>query len=518
MGKNFTLLFTSLVLFSSCGYFNKIRSLKNIAVRDISVFYDSTVLRIPGNSFKIGLRVISEKNDTLYTRGFMDGTLRWNNFNIRTFNCKYTNGSIYIPDVKWALKGSVGIDIEIKTDTKKRIYYTLNKNHLTSFKIIPDGNYLKAPGSSVKLAIAKTYNNSIFEIVRNRKEVNNFFQNCFLYINGCEYKNGYLKINDDIYQIYNHRTGFIAISDQNAFLGDTFEFNLDYIKKYNYYSEAKNGVYGFSAYDGSNGYSGNIGENGGNGSEGGHGGNGSDGYRGHDLTVNFDEFYDTIINTDLCIAEVIDEVEHTTKSYLINPKGGSIIITSRGGSGGNGGHGGNGGKGGNGGAGVVFTKTITKTITVTDSTGSHKKNVEEIVKIQKSGGSGGNGGNGGDGGDAGYGGDGGDIYIYYTDSSAKYLDCINAKSIGGSGGLAGFGGSSGLGGSGGSGNPSGSNGRSGSSGTSGTLGFSGNSGKVYFYKMEEKANNNKVDIFEDILKPPYIFEGIIKHPNSQHSK
>ena len=67
------------------------------------------------------------------------------------------------------------------------------------------------------------------------------------------------------------------------------------------------------------------------GSDGGNGENGYDGDYGHDVSVFFDAFYDTILKADLCYASVEDLNGNYKMDYLVNPNGGSIVLYAHGG-------------------------------------------------------------------------------------------------------------------------------------------------------------------------------------------
>jgi hypothetical protein len=472
--------------FTGCSYFNKIRSLKNIPVKDIYLSYDSNILRIPGNSFQIGISVITNNNDTLRTKGFLNGTLRWSNFKIRTFGCDYSNGKLYIPENDWAMEGTISIDIEVKRQTNVKKYYAIQKNYLSGFKIFPQNQFNKAPGSVIKLGIIENYDTHDKIILKKTRDVTDFIKKCNTEILGGSYYNGSFRINENIYSFYNHWTGIAATSLKNNFLTDTFDFQLDYINQYNASYVSSHGSDGHNGFDGINGNSGSFyGQNGTDGANGSHGSEGYKGERGHDIKVVFDAYFDTVLHTDLCFITLEDLKEKRLADYLVNPKGGTFTLFTQGGKGGDGGRGGSGGNGGNGSAGETRQTIIKKIITETDSTGTHNKEIVETILETFPGGHGGSGGYGGNGGYGGAGGDGGNIYVYYTERAYQYLNCLNTKSIGGSGGFSGSGGYGGSGGTGGSGNPNGANGSSGQSGTSGWQGSPGMNGQVFYYLISD---------------------------------
>jgi hypothetical protein len=120
-------------------------------------------------------------------------------------------------------------------------------------------------------------------------------------------------------------------------------------------SSGSNGSSGQDGQSGSNGSSGSIdpdnpsaGGDGGNGTDGTAGGNGGDGSDGPNVSVRV---------TLRPGAHPLLQASATTdckkfRYYLIDPNGGTLVITSAGGSGGSGGRGGRGGSGGSGGSGT----------------------------------------------------------------------------------------------------------------------------------------------------------------------
>jgi hypothetical protein len=118
-------------------------------------------------------------------------------------------------------------------------------------------------------------------------------------------------------------------------------------------SRGSDGLSGNSGLDGSSGSSGSMDPNhpsaGGNGTDGGRGSDGSDGSRGGDgpplqLRVALRSGSHPLLQVSLL-------AEGKTKLYLVDPQGGSLTVSSEGGSGGSGGKGGRGGRGGSGGIG-----------------------------------------------------------------------------------------------------------------------------------------------------------------------
>jgi hypothetical protein len=488
---NLWLLSTALIsaLFVS-GCSNRIRQLNETSVSRIFLVYDTTALRIPGNTFKIGIGVEAKVKDShnhehdtvLFTSGLKNGSLPWSNFNVHTFGCTFSNGKIAIPDQDWPDKGNIALDIEVKDKPDKRIYATIAKNYLTDVRIIAQNAFRKAPGNEIRLGIVKTYDNKATEILKKRKEVEQYFAQCQVLVSGGQYKDGSFLISEDPNQIENHQAGVIARPLAFPAFADTFKVFLDYVDNYEFNVYARNGMNGRPGMNGHAGTSANCSScNGKDGQNGESGYNGEPGEYGHNLEVNIEAYFDTLLATTLCYVNIYDQYTQQQKAYLVNPKGGTLNITTHGGNGGNGGHGGDGGRGGNGADGKTYTKERIREEVVTDSTGRHTVKITEHYKVTEPGGNGGHGGYGGYGGHGGFGGNGGDIFVYYTETARPFLSCLHLRSSGSLGGASGFGGNGGPGGSGGSGNPSGTNGESGPSGISGEPGHDGN---VAFMKKQ----------------------------------
>jgi hypothetical protein len=180
----------------------------------------------------------------------------------------------------------------------------------------------------------------------------------------------------------------------------------------------RSGWDGQDGTDGSNGSTGSIdpdhpspggdGTNGGNGTD---GGNGDDGGDGPPVRVVVAIYYPPVqvasasaAGTTMAASSPLLQVSvssgKTEQFFLVDPKGGSLTITSAGGSGGSGGRGGRGGRGGTGGSGIP---------------------------------SGRDGMNGSDGqsGFSGHDGKGGPIYVTYDPRAKPYLGAIQLRNPGG---------------------------------------------------------------------------------------
>jgi len=119
-------------------------------------------------------------------------------------------------------------------------------------------------------------------------------------------------------------------------------------------SSGSSGFDGSSGTDGMSGSSGSMDPNnpsaGGSGSDGGNGGDGSrggDGGNGPDVQVRV-----ALKSESRSLLQVKVSASGNERLFLVDPQGGSLTVTSAGGSGGSGGRGGRGGRGGSGGIGT----------------------------------------------------------------------------------------------------------------------------------------------------------------------
>jgi hypothetical protein len=465
------LLWALLLILSATSLLGKdIKKLKGLKIDSIGIFIDSTFLRLPGYEFPVAFKVITPQG-VLYTKGLGGGKVRWSNFDIEVNGGRFFNGKIIVSE-----KLLPGEYIEIRATCPDQPGLFLSKiirlNYVNKLHLFPVNSFQKIPGERFNFGIKVNYDNGCFENITswNDYKLMNSLQLRFRSFGG-KVTNNRFHIESEIDRINFHKVGLIATTPHSPFVSDTLGITLDYKGRFTYYAHGISGRDGCNGADGSPGRNGSDSENGTPGCRGDDGADGEEGRRGDDLEVFCDAYFDTILNTELLYVEVKNMETNRVNNYLVNPVGGSIIITSKGGSGGRGGNGGNGGRGGNGGDGKKYTveiKDSTKTITETH---------------QEKGAHGAQGGNGGHGGYGGHGGNGGDIYIYYTETAQKYLSCIEANSVGGNSGSGGFSGNGGSGGSGG--NPGGNNGSGGSSGSMGMSGTSGYEGRVKWMLSHE---------------------------------
>jgi hypothetical protein len=479
----------------------------------IQLYFDEQQLLLPGESFRIGVISYYKNGKIKRTVGMDGGSILWWRYHIDVTGGKYFSGRILVNEELIPSKGKyIGLKISPRRQHELMKELLLPLNYETKITYRPVAAFDKAPGSQIKGELVSEFDNGIQRVctnLRNSKESNNFqFSG-----EGGTWKNGKFTIEPDFTKIEQHLSSVIVNSVRNNSVADTFSVLLDYKHAYKLCFSGSSGMPGFS---GSNGGSGSSGMHGGDGQNGQPGDFGND---GPELGVWVDLYRDSVLNTDLLYVYAQNLWTGEESRYLINPNGGSLDVSSNGGSGGSGGSGGNGGSGGKGQEGEKWIEThiekqtvkkpVTKTVIRkekqkrTDADGKEYevevdvevaetiyvdeeiKVVVEVVK-QGPGGDGGDGGWGGAGALGGGGGYGGNITLYFTDDARPYQYLFVARSEGGSGGMNGSGGLGGLGGSGGQGNP---NGRSGLSGPSGPSAFgwaqSGGSGQIRVQSTEE---------------------------------
>jgi len=476
----------------------------------IKVVFDDKQLVLPGESFHIGIVSYYKNGKVKSTVGLDGGTVWWWRYKVEVSGGTDFGGRISVNEELVPSKGKyVGIKVWPRKQpglVKERL---LPLNYETKITWRPTAEFDKAPSSQIKGVMITEYNNGIQRVssnLRNKKESANFqFTG-----EGGSYKNGKFTIEPDFSKIQDHRAALIVNSLRNTSVSDTFSILLDYRHAYNLQLQGSSGMIGSSGSAGSPGFPGSDGQN---------GQNGEFGTDGPDISVWVDLYMDSVLNCNLLYVYAQNLWTGEESRYLINPDGGSLTVTSNGGSGGSGGSGGVGGNGGDGNDGQkwiekkfekkIVKQPVTKKVVkkqkrkVTNADGKEVEIEEDVevdevvmvdvevevevdVEVQGPGEDGGDGGWGGAGGFGGEGGSGGNITLYFTDDARPYQHLFIAHSIGGSGGTHGSGGTGGSGGSGGHGNPNGRNGLGGSHGSSASGWVdNGQSGQIIIKPTEE---------------------------------
>lgn len=471
----------------------------------IQILVNQSQLKLPGESFEIGVVSYHKKGKIRRTTGYAGGNVFWFNYKVEVIGGDHRNGSVY---VNHSLVPSKGKYIMIRIYPRKKLHLLktvlLPLNYETELEFNPANDFKKAPGCVIKGVLFYKFDNGMYRSIKNfdhGDEAKMFH----LSGDGGQWEKGKFIITTDFLSISDHRVTVDFYSLRNPSAETHYSFILDYKNSYVLSFSGASGIFGMS------GNSGDYGLSGRNGGHGTHGEDGSHGYDGPNIGAWVDSYYDTILKTNLLYVYTRNFDRKSENFYLINPDGGSLTIISSGGNGGSGGVGGDGGNGGNGNDGPrwvetkyekkIVQKQVPETIkkkvkkTRTNSEGKTEEyeqeieevvmktiDVEEIIEIkiehQGPGENGGNGGFGGDGGNGGNGGWGGNIELYFTEDAMAYRSVIHVKNPGGSGGYAGSGGSGGSGGNGGRGCPSGINGSSGYNGFAGLHGVNGRDGMV----------------------------------------
>jgi hypothetical protein len=411
------------------------------SVGKITLHYDTSVLRIPGNSLPIGIEACPGNGSAVRTKGYLKGSGGWGRYKVEVAGGSYFNGKIHIKGNTDYKKGdSIRVDVYTrKWFLGKKDEHLLTEhipyNYETGIQILTRGAFLKALGNHVDFGIRTSFDNAGF--VDKWAPAGTNLQDFIFAPDGAHISKskGDLKIDNNPLQISDDKVKLIARLAKYPEITDTLKIILDYVEHYQCAILS--------------------------------------GGKGHELQVTAGIYPDTVIHAKLLNVKVLDNTTHKTTTYLVNTQGGSLSISSRGGNGMNGNSGSDGSSGLSGTSGS--TSTDMQMVTASDGTMS-----TTTVIVQGPGGDGGPGGNGGNGDDGGRGYDGGSITVNYTADVQPYLNLIKAFSIPGSGGSGGRGGYGGQGGSGGSGNPSGNSGSQGSSGLSGSNGPAGKAGKVVF--------------------------------------
>src|SRR5579863_5230397 len=368
---------------------------KNTVITQYRLRYDHTVLRIPGQSFPIGILTRTSKGDSTKTKGYLKGDQGWSKYKIEVQGGSFSNGKIKIPKSAPYQKGD---SLTVSVYTRKWFLGGKDKwlltrkipyNYEDSIVLLTTGNIGRAPGDHVQFGIRTWYNNHQFadRWAAKKKSLTGFD----LRFDGTRLSKskGDLAIETDPEKITNDQVGLVAMLSKDTAIRDTLHIMLDYVAAY----QCKVAAAG----------------------------------NGHDLRISADAYDDTVIHSRLLRIGVMDSLAHKTYHYRVNTNGGSITISSIGSNGLDGSDGLNGTSGTPGSDGAVSVDV--ETTTAPDGTIQTTTNT-----TTGPGGDGGPGGNGEDGGDGGNGGNGGNIYIRYTAAVAPWLALIKALSVPGAGG------------------------------------------------------------------------------------
>ena len=479
----------------------------------IRLFVEEEALRLPGESFRIGVEARHRNGKVKRTTGLAGGSQFWWNYRVEVTGGTFSSGKV---TVKEQLMPSAGKYISIKVYPKKHAglakVLLLPLNYEIAIEYRPVSGFDKSPGSHIRGELVAYFDNGasrVYDDLRNNRAAEYYR----FWADGGVWDNGRFIIEPDFTRIREHRSDLYVESLRNTGVTDTFSVILDYRHGYQLSFRGNSGFHGSS---GSSGISGGPGQHG---QDGYPGQEGEWGYDGPDISVWTDLYFDSLLNCNLLYVYAENSFTGEEFRYLINPDGGSLAVESRGGDGGYGGSGGHGGSGGDGREGEKWTETriekrmvkqpvVQKVIRkekrkITGPDGKEQEievdveveetvykdvEVEVEVKVEKQGPGedGGSGGWGGPGGFGGLGGYGGNISLYFTDDAWPFKTLIEARSVGGSGGMHGSGGSGGPAGRGGYGNPPGRNGAPGRNGPS-AIGWAddGEGGTILYGSTEE---------------------------------
>jgi len=406
--------------------------------------YDPSPLRIPGRSLPIGIEALLPGGQVSKTEGFLQGEDRWSKYKVEVAGGSFSNGKIKISSNGGYQKTD---SITVNVYTRKWFLGGRNKwlftqkipyNFEDSINILTTGNIARAPGDHMQFGIRTWFNNTA--IIDNWFKTKNSPQGFLFEFSGAHLSKskGDFKIDTDPSSITNDKVKMVAILARNTAIRDSLQITLDYIGAYQCKVQSAG--------------------------------------KGHDLFVTADAYPDSLIHAKLLKVTVVDSIGKKTYHYLVNTRGGSLTISTRGANGLDGRNGFDGSNGSNGADGIISTSVETTTA----ADGTIQTNTTTTQGPGSNGGRGADGENGVDG-DNGF--DGGTIHIHYTSAAKPFLEMIHALSLPGVGGSGGRGGRGGSGGSGGTGNPSGSNGLNGFDGRSGFDGAKGKPGKVDFIAL-----------------------------------
>jgi len=362
-------------------------------------FADTSQLHLQ-NSITIGAKVTLNKKKKKTTKGFMDGTFAWKNFDVAVENGYFKEGVV-----------SINRDAITPVNNKVKIFITAKKNKRAKDSLIVDIPYLQkiqiinnaqeiSPGKYVPVSLVSSFSNG--KVI---PAANNVIHWQKMEIRSADFTFH----NDQLTCIVTPDKWVDSGFDEVAYKYDTtIKTHLKLKIRYNnQYIIDGSGATGNAGYAGDRPSSYKR--------KGKNGRNGTDGHDGHDGEdgENVSLYLKTVIHGNDTLLKGYAKVRGQELIYFIQPDmGGKITVNCNGGSGGDGGDGGDGSRG------------------------------ERATALERPG----YGGDGGDGGDGGRGGNGGQLVVYADSLAMKYLYAIKYTNEGGNGGAAGRWGKGGNGG------------------------------------------------------------------------
>lgn len=426
---------------------------KSRRIIELKILTEEKVNLALQQDFRIGVKSKHLNGKEKYTKGFLNGTISWNRYNVKVDNANFYKGIVYFNRKNFNKNNNkIKINIQDKRKPNVSCETEITIPYVTEIELKYDTGAVLSPGYAIPLSIVAKYSNKTKVAVAFNNDWLNWGDFTYQSSAGTFDENKFI-ISPSAKKIYSHIL-IKATYKHDETLFDTTYIPINYKCPYvlNY-----NGNNGMGGYFGSNAY----GNNNRDGIRGGNGGNGERGGNGPKLKCYI---LSHISNEDTLLRVLVLNKNVVLESFVYNPKGGSMSILANGGRGGNGGNGGSG----------------------SDALSEDKVN-------GLSSGNGGDGGNGGNGGD---GGDGGTIEVFTDSIGVKFLNTITLYNDGGPAGRGGLGGERGRGGY----KESKSlwtllgnivNIRAGSSGINGNSGISGEKGEepqINIWKTEKLVN------------------------------
>jgi hypothetical protein len=338
---------------------------------------------------------------------------------------------------------------------------SLQDKKITSIALSAGEKPVLAPGGEISIGMTATLEDGKEMKTQGLLEGKVKWGNYIVTVTGGTFYEGTIRINSDPRKIQGYKVSVKCALFKDSTQFKTMDWTLDFVANYTANFDGAAGENGKWADKGATGRAGSNdsqgrggdGEKGGRGQDGEHGGNGRNGQSVDVYVTAFKTENGTTLLKVYCKSKSLDQEDF----FIVNPNGGTVTISARGGQGGQGGHGGDGGGGGSGGNG-------------------HERGGNTSEGSYGVGGTGGDGGDGGNGGNGGDGGDGGNITIYLDPSAAAYAGIFKYDTSGGERGLWGSNGSGQGPGGGGDADTHGQTGRSGHDGKMGEMGRSGQPG------------------------------------------
>ena len=253
----------------------------------IRLYYDETQLRLPGESFRIGVESWLKNGKVKKTVGLAGGSHFWWKYRVEVTGGSFSSGKVTVNERLMPSRGKyISVRVYPRKESRLARELLIPLNYETAIEYRPVSRFDKSPGSQIKGELVAYFDNGmirVYDDLRNSR-ASAYFR---FWATGGYWDNGKFIIEPDFMKIRDHRSDLYVESLRNTWVTDTFSVFLDYRHHYNL---------SFRGSSGDSGFSGSGGASGGPGQHGQHGYPGQDGewgYDGPDISVWADLYYDS---------------------------------------------------------------------------------------------------------------------------------------------------------------------------------------------------------------------------------